>query len=1080
MTVSAGLVNANNLTVTGTQAGAVTATNVTATNLTATTVNATNLDFTNLGVLGDLNVAGMISTGTDVPPNGGPQGDGLINASSLYINSFNENENPYYTKNNPLSFISYLTPNQTYRNSTSRSIENDIIYFNPNAVSDLSGGVFAPSSTETWNIPLYIITPLTYERPDVNYVRNNLWVPSSYEYPMDSSFNLSGTNLNGQQIYYSPDSSGIIINATQNSDIAKITARLGNKVLRATTNGIQYIPDVRSNAQVARAKEVGSLEFIDSDVRELIADTGLNYIVLDGVTTTPITTDPTDMYRIYVTQDTSNNWPVWPNEQSELPDWQSYLLQAYLPNYVQPTTSLLDPAVQTKLNDDYNNSAKELVYTNGIASVETRLQFRSYVPTVMNGVLSGNSIGSLNVVDTGKGFTSIPTLGADYYRYWYFAEEAPYPSLSGFDDPVFYCKTLGATAEFPYGTWAQPLDPSGVVIQYSGSGIIPDASGLVDVEFLDSGYNGYNSYFANPPIGKARIVGGQVVEVIVTEVSFYSYPPVYGRIVNGRNKAVIETTLNADTTLSFNLTSGGSGYTTEPIFSTSGGTEMTFARASAVVSGGHISGITVTTPGAGYIDAEYTTVEIVDLSGSGAGATAHAVVSNGSIASIVVDASGMNYSDNVQVNINGGRPWLYNSVNIDYFRTNAGSIYTQLIKNPNGQTAIMFNSISDGRWDRKPVLPNGAFDLSANYLDATILDNSVGWSWLPKIYQYKAEFPNNSLADYERDKNTYTPVRNAGDPFIPYIGSFDTTRWSLDLCGANITNVDYSFVNGRFLLSWDSSNNYHYDNALNYLNETFYNIGDNYGGGDNFRQLFIGVKDLLDDSNNSVSQCKYRGTNAQFLASHEFGHTAGLNHTQSNDLCFSTGFGAVGDFSFTQLVANPFAPSYLQPILGDSFFIKREDGSRAPGVQYNVMGYTFEVCTFTKEQRLVMRTFLSTDRPSFIHSITNDGVYTGYLDFYYGNDASGCEPQTIIDLNNNKLRSNYVISDKVQSRILESDTIDVNGMVRSQISKSELGVFDQIVIGNDEKRIYIDSTGNLVIGNIRFVNENGQISLQAM
>jgi hypothetical protein len=58
MTVSAGLVNANNLTVTGVGSGAVTATNVTATNLTATTVNATNVGLSNLSVTGDLTVDG--------------------------------------------------------------------------------------------------------------------------------------------------------------------------------------------------------------------------------------------------------------------------------------------------------------------------------------------------------------------------------------------------------------------------------------------------------------------------------------------------------------------------------------------------------------------------------------------------------------------------------------------------------------------------------------------------------------------------------------------------------------------------------------------------------------------------------------------------------------------------------------------------------------------------------------------------------------------------------------------------------------------------------------------------------------
>jgi len=58
-TVSAGLVNVENLTVTGTQAGAVKATNLTAENLSASNVRASNFNFTNdFQVLGNMDVSG--------------------------------------------------------------------------------------------------------------------------------------------------------------------------------------------------------------------------------------------------------------------------------------------------------------------------------------------------------------------------------------------------------------------------------------------------------------------------------------------------------------------------------------------------------------------------------------------------------------------------------------------------------------------------------------------------------------------------------------------------------------------------------------------------------------------------------------------------------------------------------------------------------------------------------------------------------------------------------------------------------------------------------------------------------------
>jgi len=1077
MSLSAGLIKVNTLSVTGASAGAVSATNFNFTNLDVAgdlTVAGT------VGVVGDLdananlNVSGSIALGTDVPPDAGPQGNGLKNGTALFTKTFNADENPYYITNKPYNFITQLYPNQTYRNSTSMSMENDSFYFNSNLTSDLSGGVLEPQSTETWNVPIFYISPLTKERPDMAYVINSLLDRDEFDVG-SKSYNMSGISDLNTGIKYSPDTSnGIYFSGTVNTDLLDANLRVSNKMYRGSLDANKYIPDARNQAQVDRAKEVGSYDFIDYNTRELICDTGIQFIKLPGDFTTPITKDPTDMYRVYATQDTSNHWAVWPTEQSELPDWLDYLLDSKYPVYNQPTLSLDSSAVQFKLDNDYNQSSDQLVYTNGIANAEFRIQYRSYVPTVMNGVLTSGSVTSLNIVESGKGFTSVPTLSTNYIRYWNNGTNAAYPSISGFDDAVILCKTVGSSLIAPYGDSASSLDPSGAVIRYAGSGFnVPDGTEL-DIEFFDAENLLYGAYFYNAPMGKATIVGGVVHSVRITEESGYLYPPVYGKIASGRDRANISVTLNADTTLSFNKTSNGSGYTSTPIFSTFGGTDMTFARASATVVGGAINNITVTTHGAGYINSKYVTVEIVDSYGHGA--AAHAVVTNGSVSSIVVDTPGTGYSNNVQVNINGGRPWIYVSRNIDYSYTNISSVLTQLIKNPNGHTVFCINNMSNGTWDRRPILPDGNFDLSANYLDSYYTDNQSSWSWLPKIFQYLIDYPDRTIADYQHDKNTYTPDRNAGDKYSPFVGSFDTTRFTLDLTGVQIMLSSQFFGNGSYLLFTDPSGVYHYDKVQDYLNEYYYDLGDSKGGDQYFSFLYATKKDIIDEPENTANAKKYFRTYCSLLIPHEFGHTSGLGHTDSEDLLFSTGYNNGGSFTRVNLVINPNADQYLKKF-NRANTLKLEDGTSFKSSPYNVMSYNFVLNTITKEQRLIMRNFLYLDRISFIHSITNEPVNTDFLDKYL--DSSGVSKETIRDLNTNQVKSYSVVSDKVQARLMESDHMDVNGMVRSQMNKSELGIFGEIVMGNDQQRIYIDTSGNFVLGNIVLINDNGVIRFEA-
>ena len=91
------------------------------------------------------------------------------------------------------------------------------------------------------------------------------------------------------------------------------------------------------------------------------------------------------------------------------------------------------------------------------------------------------------------------------------------------------------------------------------------------------------------------------------------------------------------------VTAGGSGYTSAPTVSFSGG-GGSGATATATVSGGAVTGITITSPGSGY-----TSAPSVSFSGgSGSGATATATIANGWFAS-----SDIGYAAS-PVNTNGG------------------------------------------------------------------------------------------------------------------------------------------------------------------------------------------------------------------------------------------------------------------------------------------------------------------------------------------------------------------------------------------------------------------------------------------
>ena len=90
-TISAGLVNVTNLTVTSTQSGAVTATNIDVVgNLTATSISANSISATNFDLINDLEISGNLNVAGTIVENykGYPQMDSNMDWEGVWINSY--------------------------------------------------------------------------------------------------------------------------------------------------------------------------------------------------------------------------------------------------------------------------------------------------------------------------------------------------------------------------------------------------------------------------------------------------------------------------------------------------------------------------------------------------------------------------------------------------------------------------------------------------------------------------------------------------------------------------------------------------------------------------------------------------------------------------------------------------------------------------------------------------------------------------------------------------------------------------------------------------------------------------------
>jgi surface protein len=102
--------------------------------------------------------------------------------------------------------------------------------------------------------------------------------------------------------------------------------------------------------------------------------------------------------------------------------------------------------------------------------------------------------------------------------------------------------------------------------------------------------------------------------------------------------------------VSATVTSGGSGYTSAPTVTLTGGGFVQVSTATATVAGGVVTGVSITNTGAGY-----TSAPTVSFSGGGGtGAAATAAILPNSIATYAITSRGSNYTADPTVQITGG------------------------------------------------------------------------------------------------------------------------------------------------------------------------------------------------------------------------------------------------------------------------------------------------------------------------------------------------------------------------------------------------------------------------------------------
>jgi hyaluronate lyase len=133
---------------------------------------------------------------------------------------------------------------------------------------------------------------------------------------------------------------------------------------------------------------------------------------------------------------------------------------------------------------------------------------------------------------------------------------------------------------------------------------------------------------------------------VINAGSGYTVPTVTINGV-GSSGATATATVSGGKVSAITITSGGTGYTSAPTISISGGAG-TGAAATAAISGGKVSAITLTSGGSGY-------GPVVEISGGGgSGASADATISGGRVTAITITSGGTGYTTVPSITLSGG------------------------------------------------------------------------------------------------------------------------------------------------------------------------------------------------------------------------------------------------------------------------------------------------------------------------------------------------------------------------------------------------------------------------------------------
>jgi phage tail sheath protein FI len=165
----------------------------------------------------------------------------------------------------------------------------------------------------------------------------------------------------------------------------------------------------------------------------------------------------------------------------------------------------------------------------------------------------------------------------------------------------------------------------------------------------------------------ATVSIGEVTAVTVTAGgSGYTSAPTISFSGGGGTGATAKATVTDGVVTAVTVTTGGSGYTSPPNINFEGG-EGTGAAATATVSGGAVTTVTVTTGGSGYTFAP----TISFLGGGGTGATATATVKDGTVTAVTITAHGSGYTSAPTVQFN-------EAANLGSFKVSNTALYNSV------------------------------------------------------------------------------------------------------------------------------------------------------------------------------------------------------------------------------------------------------------------------------------------------------------------------------------------------------------------------------------------------------------------